>query len=98
MGKNIAPGGLAWGFRKVGLTWFALSGNPDELANFGGSLSHREDKIDHHLTMTLGFGVGTIVAQWNSPNNQVPVQKFRNIVSILSIDSMNKSELLETAL
>lgn len=46
----------------------------------------------------LDFGVGTILARWNLPNNQVPVQKFRNIVSILFINSMNESELPEAAL
>jgi hypothetical protein len=33
--KNIGPGGLVWRFRKVGQTWFTLSGNPGELANLG---------------------------------------------------------------
>jgi len=66
-------------------------------SQLGGSLSRREDKIDRHLTLALGFGVSTIIARWNSPNNQVPVQKFRNVVSTLSVDSMNKSELPETA-
>ena len=96
--KNIGPGGLAWRFPKVGQTWFALSGSPDELAKLGASLSRRADEIDRHLTVMLGFGVGAIVAQENSPNNQVPVQQIQNVVSILFIDSMNESELPETAL
>jgi hypothetical protein len=76
----------------------ALSGNPDKPAKLGASLSRRNDEIDPHLTVMLRFGVGTIIAQGNSPHNQVPVQQIQNIVSILFIDSMNESELPETAL
>jgi hypothetical protein len=96
--RTLGPGSLAWRFRKVGQTWFALSGNPGELANLGRGCPHREDKIDRYLTVMLDFGVGTILARWNLPNNQVPVQKFRNVVSILFINSMNESELPEAAL